>query len=357
MNNRKKKKFRLNKKGFFLTFPKCSVPKETAMKNLKESLIMKSKIPIQWAMISQEKHKDGTDHLHVLIWYEREINIKTETFFDCLTNQHANVQPMGNVQKSIQYLQKEDSAPLVLGNLPSVNSDSKRSKKTDEIASLVLGGKTFDDILTDYPGFAMMNKRKIQELQNHIENTKSQSTTASWSFIRYDGKDENSKIIVEWINRNVCRPRKHKQKQLYIHGPPDHNKTSLAMFLHSRARIYWCAQDAYFDGYSDKGFDLVIMDEFIPKFDIQNRLNAFLDGSLTNLVVRYGNILKAKNLPTIILSNYSLDLQYSKKESCLAQMRARCTEVWLHQPIDLKNMVFDENLNIQFPDENLIVID
>jgi hypothetical protein len=337
----------MNKRGFFLTFPQCKVTKEAASVNLLEVLAKKSQTSIEWAMISQEKHKDGSDHLHVLVWYQKKVNItgrNANTFFDCIApGHHCNIQSIKNVKKSIAYLKKEDKEPWIHGSPPEVSSSEEpRTTKSDEVAELISSGQKFQTVFEQFPGFALMNKQKIDALVNYFSLQKQSEAMEPWMPLFYLGEEPKTTFICDWVNRNVCQtePRAFKQKQLYITGPPNHNKTSFCMFLDKRLRIYWCSHDDYFDGYDDDKFDLIVMDEFILKDRQQNRVNSFIDGSPANLVVRYGNILKKKNLPVILLSNYTVDLQYGRKETQKAQMEARVHEVILLEPIDLNNIIF-----------------
>lgn len=321
------------------------------MKNLEDILCKKSEISVKFAMISQERHKDQNLHLHVILSYQRELNIRgdqAKTFFDCLCpGHHANIQNVKSLKDAVEYLKKEDPNPMTMGSLPGVTkSDSNRPSKSDQIALRVADGEKFQTVFEDFPGFCLMNKSKIDSLTNYFKMSKmTKAPSSPWTVIGYDGHSGQTLEIAQWCNLNIHKERAFKQKQLYIYGPPDHLKTSFTMWIGQRLRVYWVSHDDYFDGYDDDSYDLVVFDEFFAKDRDQNRVNNFLDGSPANLVVRYGNVLKTKNLPVIILSNLTLDQQFGKKQYALSAMKARVVEVQLLEgPIDLPNLRFSGDI-------------
>lgn len=62
--------FRLNSKILFLTYPQCPIRKGEALEQLTRLL------PIEKACIGEEKHEDGSPHLHAYIKLTRKVNIK-----------------------------------------------------------------------------------------------------------------------------------------------------------------------------------------------------------------------------------------------------------------------------------------
>jgi len=71
-------------KGWFLTFPKCPVPPQAALEYLRE------KHTIVEYVIAQEKHEDGTDHLHAFLKLDSRIRFGKNTFD--LPDHHGNYQ-------------------------------------------------------------------------------------------------------------------------------------------------------------------------------------------------------------------------------------------------------------------------
>ncbi len=67
----------------------------------------------------------------------------------------------------------------------------------------------------------------------------------------------------------------------------------------------------YLDDYDDSEWDLIMFDEFKGQKTIR-WLNGFVEGSPFPVLRRYHSTIKKKNLPVIVLSNYSIEEAYSK---------------------------------------------
>lgn len=95
-------KFRIQGKNFFLTYPKCDISIDQAYETLNY------KNTIRYALIAQEKHKDGDLHLHAYIEYVKKLNIRDPKHFD-LGDCHGNYQKPDNIEAVINYCKKENS--------------------------------------------------------------------------------------------------------------------------------------------------------------------------------------------------------------------------------------------------------
>ncbi|CAM33399.1 replication associated protein [Tomato leaf curl Seychelles virus] len=71
--------FRVSAKNIFLTYPKCSLSKEIALELLKAIKCPSDKLFIR---VSQEKHQDGSLHLHALIQFKGKAQFKNPRHFD-----------------------------------------------------------------------------------------------------------------------------------------------------------------------------------------------------------------------------------------------------------------------------------
>jgi len=94
-------KFRLQAKGWFLTYPKCSLTKEEALEALK------GKRPgLKQILVSRELHEDGSPHLHVYLYFSEKFNCTNERFFD-LGSFHPNVQVAKSLRAVQAYIKKD----------------------------------------------------------------------------------------------------------------------------------------------------------------------------------------------------------------------------------------------------------
>jgi len=303
----KEKKFRMQCKNFFLTFPQCPTTKEVAQERIKE------KWPGCLSLVCQEKHKDGNNHLHILLQFDRPLNIKRSDFFDFIGGQHGKYEPARNIRKSVEYITKKGD---YISNGISVESIlAKKNPKQDDVAKEIVDGASLSDIKKNHVGFYMMHKRKLEEFHTEtlLENAKKDKKTwVEFSEEKLTGMSSQNKRIALWLNNNLFKQRVFKQKQLYIYGPRNMGKSSLIIALKNYAMVYSMpALEAFYDLYNEDFHDLIVLDEFRAQKTIQE-LNSWLDGSEMPLRKKGSQGLKKKNLPMIILSNYSLEECYSK---------------------------------------------
>lgn len=168
------------------------------------------------------------------------------------------------------------------------------------------------------PTTVLIHKRKLEEYQALQERWKQALTLKPWTCavtkLRYQTPGtltiHPDVVICNWLNKNIKKPRIHKQKQLYIHGPPNVGKTGLILKLEQMLRVYHCPMDEeFYDEYSDSDYDIIVLDEFKSSKKI-TFLNKLLEGAPMSLRKKGAQLLKRKNLPIVICSNYTLQEAY-----------------------------------------------
>nr|QCY72083.1 Rep protein [Bhendi yellow vein mosaic virus]QDQ36622.1 Rep protein [Bhendi yellow vein mosaic virus] len=88
------KRFVINSKNYFLTYPQCSLNKEEALSQLQNIQTPTNK---KYIKICRELHENGEPHLHVLIQFEGKYKCQNQRFFDLVaTNRSAHFHP--NIQ-------------------------------------------------------------------------------------------------------------------------------------------------------------------------------------------------------------------------------------------------------------------
>jgi len=113
------------------------------------------------------------------------------------------------------------------------------------------------------------------------------------------------KEVATWLFTNIMQPRKHRQPQLYLYGPPACGKTSFYIVLLKFLRIFKIVYETDFlELYGDDYYDLMIFDEFKGQKKI-TFLNSLIDGTPKIYNVKFATVPKNKNLPAIFLSNLS----------------------------------------------------
>lgn len=96
-------------KQLFITFPKSNIDKHT----FRDALL---RFEPEYYKVVEEKHKDGTPHLHAVIKFKNKYSKSfiIKYFKEKYPNDYKriDVQIVRSIQKSLEYLSKEDTSPL-----------------------------------------------------------------------------------------------------------------------------------------------------------------------------------------------------------------------------------------------------
>ncbi|UVN12567.1 replication initiation protein [Begomovirus hortuscrotoni] len=103
------KRFLINSKNYFLTYPKCSLTKEEALSQLQNLQTPTNK---KFIKICRELHENGEPHLHVLIQFEGKFQCKNQRFFDLVSptrsaHFHPNIQGAKSSSDVKSYIDKD----------------------------------------------------------------------------------------------------------------------------------------------------------------------------------------------------------------------------------------------------------
>lgn len=338
-------RFRLQGTNFFLTFPQCSVTKDTALERVQQ-LRHKLKdgtlqpLSLKGVVVAQEQHADGTPHLHLGLYLNERFRTSDPAFFDSIAQKHGNYQSMKCPKECLRYITKTDPSPLTFGTLPQY-SEATRVSKSTEVAVKIRTGWTIDQVADWDPGYFMQNKKKIEDFASFSSLRKTRESKESLTLpIRYVGHHMATKTVIEWLNTNLFIIRPLKCPQLYLFGPPNSRKTSLVMALRRFLRIYTMPlNEDFYDFYNDESVDLIVLDEFKGQKTIQF-LNQWLDGQEVTVRVKCSQRLKRVNVPFMILSNYSVSDAYKNvSDDRLDSLKSRLLEVSLDEPLDLDRVL------------------
>lgn len=149
-------KFRKNAKGWFLTYPKCSLSKEEALELLKGK-----RKGLAQVIVSRELHEDGSPHLHCYLYYETTFDCTNERFFD-LGSYHPNIQVAKSIRAVQQYI-KKDGDFIQEG----INYKAELSAITDHTSVLckrLLDGESVEDLIKENPKLVMGFKKLVQDV-------------------------------------------------------------------------------------------------------------------------------------------------------------------------------------------------
>nr|APD30668.1 Replication-associated protein [Sida mottle Alagoas virus] len=105
----RKGSFCIKAKNYFLTYPRCSLPKEEALSQL---LNLKTPVNKKFIKICRELHEDGEPHLHILLQFEGKFQCTNNRLFDMVsptrsTHFHPNIQGAKSSSDVKSYVEKD----------------------------------------------------------------------------------------------------------------------------------------------------------------------------------------------------------------------------------------------------------
>lgn len=284
----------LKAKRYILTFPQNATTKETVT----ERLLAKWPSDLEWSIVAEEKHEDGTPHLHAIVVFKEQKNITMDAF-DFLAEKHGNYQPVKHLAKAVEYVTKDKA--FLCHNIDPETILAKKGQKTAIIAKKLKDGATIYDIDAEYPEFILTNKRKVQEYIQFLEEAKRIKEVPPPA----------EYLIHEYFTLKIGTDLPFRSKQLYLYGEPGIGKTTLIRKLCEKHRGYAIPSNNDFQHYNDDLYDFAFFDEFKGQLTPQF-LNQWLDGQLLPLNTKGSSYIKKKNIPTIILSNLNLISVYKE---------------------------------------------
>ena len=317
------RRFRLSAKKLALTYPQCDKEPQAVIDKAVEVWGAAS---IKWMFVVRELHEDGTPHLHAAVWLGFTPDWRTTDCLDFLTGQHGNYQAMKDVTAWVTYLCKGDGPRATLKIDPEKFLESRKKKQSVaflEVARYLQDEMDVVKAVDKYPGFALQHLRKMETYVQFLEGVETGGRTRkSWE--EFTQEEINSLpfqgqvAIAEWCNENLGKDKGFGQrKHLMIHGNTGIGKSTFVQTLAPYFRIYPVPmEETWFDTYRDQHYDIALFEEVDP----QNAkpisfMNTWNDGGPMCLRVKGAQRLKRKNLPSIVLTNYSADQLYQREHN------------------------------------------
>nr|QHD57844.1 replication initiation protein/replication associated protein [Horsegram yellow mosaic virus] len=105
----RERRFAINAKNYFLTYPRCPLTKEDTLEQL---LALSTPVNKKFIRICRELHENGEPHLHVLLQFEGKFHTRNQRFFDLVsstrsTHFHPNIQAAQSCSDVKQYMEKD----------------------------------------------------------------------------------------------------------------------------------------------------------------------------------------------------------------------------------------------------------
>lgn len=292
------KKFRLACKKVSLTFPQCPVPREVML----EMLCVKKNPVI--VVVSRETHKDGNYHLHCYLQYDKQFTSTKSSCFDvCYEGvvYHPNIQATNDKNAWIKYITKTDTEFLSKGLDVNAYLASRDTKKGYCFyADVVERGCITKEMIQSNP-------KMLKGLKNLLNDLEAYKMLPSED----DVKRAPLTSVNIWGKEYIVGPRRFKQPQLWICGSKNKGKTTfINELLEKGYKGYEMPTNNDWTGYNDS-YDFLYIDEFKGGISIQE-FNKVLQGNMCRLNTKGGMVVKNKNIPIFIISNYRPSEVYDK---------------------------------------------
>ncbi len=333
--------WRLESKFVFLTFSQCDVKKETAMDRIKTSWGDE----LEWAIVCEEKHKDGSPHIHCLLAHKLRFRTRLQTYFNCIGGKQCNVEGVTRtLAKVVTYVTK--AGDYIEYGIDAVEflraKAAKRSPRFAIVAALLKAGASVADLYESHGDFVLQHLRKIKEFIDErrkiLQDRKDELERIKWT--EPIGVGVQDVVIAEWLQDNVFKKRQLGDANLWIYGKTGLGKTRLKEQLMDRVRVYVLPYDSnWFDSYEDGKYDLMVVDEFKCQYTI-TQMNRLLGSERTTLNRRGKPPLLCRDrLPVLVLSNYDIRGCYVKaaleQNDGLDALARRVNEHLVYERIDI----------------------
>lgn len=309
---------------------------------------------VQGAVGGRESHQDGTPHWHVLVVLERRCDLNGPRCCDLGPKDgvvlHGKYESARSIGPVLGYVTKDGNVECYKKDLayfqglstPDRRGVEERKRKLDSIVEGMREGRSLVRIARDDPdllSMVVMHGDKLtkfyqMEMMEQLSTPKKSMTGVT------PLSPERSDLlpICEFLKENLIGlpKRTFRQKHLWIWGPRMMGKSTLANALAEAFRVYSVPTEEFYDLYEDGKVDVVIFEEFHSGKPI-TWMNQFLDGALMTLRQKGKQTLKARNVPSIVLSNLSPFDCYKNMETIIREaFVSRFVEVHVSQFIELK---------------------
>lgn len=264
----------INNAKFFLTYPKCTLTKEEVLQKLP------LREDIREYVISQEKHMDGTDHIHCVVHYSNRIRTRDARYFD-IDGFHPNIKTLktkADLARTSRYVVKD-------GNFITEGEMLKKSR--DEIfKALIANGEITAQFIQENPTCLSLNYSSIKGWLQVLGRT----------------------------NLLSKRVQKDKRRHIYVYGPSNTGKSTwLYAYLKNFQKIALIpTNNDWFQATSET--EVLYFDEYKGHLSIQ-LLNMLCDGCTTlntkgssTYILQPLVILVSNFSPEEIFNNLSSDL-------------------------------------------------
>nr|UFP62863.1 AC1 [African cassava mosaic virus] len=323
-------RFRVQAKNVFLTYPKCSIPKEHLLSFL-QTLSLPSNP--KFIKICRELHQNGEPHLHALIQFEGKITITNNRLFDCVhpscsTSFHPNIQGAKSSSDVKSYLDKDgDTVEWGQFQIDGRSARGGQQSANDAYAKALNSGSKSEALNVIRELVPKDFVLQFHNLNSNLDRIFQEPPAPYVSPFSCSSFDQVPVEIEEWVADNVrdSAARPWRPNSIVIEGDSRTGKTMWARSL--GPHNYLCGHldlspkvftnDAWYN----------VIDEFQPHQEPIGGQRKREGGT------KYGKPIQIKGgIPTIFFCNPGTTSSYKE---FLDQEKHRCLKAWA-----LKNAIF-----------------
>jgi hypothetical protein len=277
---------------------------------------------LEHVVVCQENHKTGDKHLHVLAKLKEKVNFKNPRWADVFTGKHGRYEGVRSHAKTLKYVVKEGNFVHYGISEEEIHKiiDGGLSVKWATAWKYLKEGKSIAEICDLQPQLYVPYIQKLRVAQ--LEACNLGALVSSSMSVR--SETTKAMQIAGWLNlwfEADCRVKSNplRTKQLWLWGPHGVGKSTFAAALQERVRTFLPEPfEDFYDGFSST-FDLILYDEFTGRTPV-TRMNTLADGHRTKLRQKGSQVIKTRNIPLIVLSNYPPEEIYPDDRSRTAMI-------------------------------------
>ena len=368
----------LRAKYFRLVIPNLQqfTPNSSALNKLKGDTLMlllqkQKAYGLQFYKLAAQTHfTTGVPHLDILLCYSKSVQKSLRRYDYLIKPGHLTKYAKLN-QAILTYGDKQDPTPL--SNFPSDSSLILKKQQIQQDPYAVMQVQMLKDpfhfnahqwlsenklavaisktnwpkaisllrhqqqvqcnkILHDKPGFKLITNDLIKQVLSRREQAHYRKAAQIYEKI--------TQKLNEITQFGFNRP--HKTKHLFLVGPTDIGKTTLARKIQQFVSVYHHGVHNWFPSYKSNIYKMILWNQFSLHTMPYPQLLNFLEGMPMDLQYKGGSVLKYDNQLIFMTSNMSLEEHICKRFKAQqsrvharANLRARIQQIIIPQGIDL----------------------
>nr|UFP62935.1 AC1 [African cassava mosaic virus] len=330
-------RFRVQAKNVFLTYPKCSIPKEHLLSFL-QTLSLPSNP--KFIKICRELHQNGEPHLHALIQFEGKITITNNRLFDCVhpscsTSFHPNIQGAKSSSDVKSYLDKDgDTVEWGQFQIDGRSARGGQQSANDAYAKALNSGSKSEALNVIRELVPKDFVLQFHNLNSNLDRIFQEPPAPYVSPFLRSSFDQVPVEIEEWVADNVrdSAARPWRPNSIVIEGDSRTGKTIWARSF---------GPQNYLCGHLDLSPKVFRNDAWSNFIDNVRPLEESIGGQKDwQTITKYGKPIQIKGgIPTIFLCNpgptssYKEFLDEEKNQSLKAWALKNATFITLHEPL------------------------